>query len=73
MDAETASTLKTVCVAGHAREGYNGEVNERLDQLTDMGLLVVGYAPGLLAQRRAYQPTEKGRAVWKQLVDKDVA
>jgi hypothetical protein len=73
MDSETASTLQTVCAAGCAREGFNGEVNERLDQLTDLGLLVVAYAPSLLVGRRTYQPTEKGRAHCKPLVEKDVA
>jgi hypothetical protein len=73
MDSETASTLKTVCVAGRASEGFNGEANERLIRLTDMGLLVVAYAPGLLARRRVYQPTGKGRVFCKQLIEKDVA
>ena len=73
MDSETASTLKTVCVAGRACEGFNGEANERLNQLTDMGLLVVAYTPGLLTERRVYRPTEKGRALWKQLLQSNVA
>ena len=73
MDSETISTLKTVVAAGCAREGFNGESNEQLNRLTDMGLLVVAYAPGLLARRRSYKPTEKGKTLCKQLTDKDVA
>ena len=73
MDSETASTLKTVCTAGRACEGFNGETNERLGQLTNLGLLVVAYAPGLLAPQRVYQATEKGRAFCKQLIEKNVA
>jgi hypothetical protein len=70
MDSETISTLKTVCAAGCAREGFNGESNERLRNLTDMGLLVVAYAPDLLARRRSYRPTEKGHTLCKQLIEK---
>jgi diacylglycerol kinase family enzyme len=73
MDSEIASTLKTVCAAGSASEGFIGETNEELNQLTDMGLLIVAYAAGLLARRRVYKPTEKGRALCKQIVEKDVA
>jgi hypothetical protein len=68
MDSEGASILKTVCAAGWATEGFNDESNERLDQLADLGLLVVAYAPGLLRQRRTYQPTEEGRAVCKDMI-----
>jgi hypothetical protein len=68
MDSEGASILKTVCAAGWATEGFNDESNERLDQLTDLGLLVVAYAPGLLTNRRFYQPTEQGRAFCKDMV-----
>ena len=63
MDSETVSTLKTVCTAGSAREGFNDETNERLDRLSNLGLLVVAYAPDMLAQRRTYKPTDKGRAL----------
>ena len=28
MDTETISTLKTVCTAGRAASGYNGDCNE---------------------------------------------
>ena len=73
MDSETASTLKTVCAAGCASEGFNGETNEQLNQLTGLGLLVVAYAPGLLARQRVYKPTEKGQTLCKQIVEKDAA
>jgi hypothetical protein len=63
MDAETISTLKTVCTAGRASEGFNGDANERLNQLKNLGLLVVAYAPGLLADRVVYEPTANGREV----------
>jgi hypothetical protein len=68
MDDETISTLTTVCTAGCAREGFNGDTNERLKQLADVGLLVVAYAPDLLAQRRVYTPTRKGWERFKELV-----
>lgn len=61
MDAELLSTLKTVCVAGRASEGFNGEANDRLRRLEDLGLLVVAYSPGLLSSRLMYRPTERGR------------
>lgn len=73
MDSESVSTLRTVCAAGCAREGFNEETNERLDQLSGLGLLVVAYAPGLLSHRRTYQPTAKGRAFCELPVDKGTA
>jgi len=60
MDSETVSVLKTVCTAGCAREGFNGEANERLNELTNLGLLVVAYAPDLLTRRRIYKPNREG-------------
>jgi len=72
MNSEILSTLKTVCTAGHAREGYDCNSNDQLEQLADMGLLVVSHAPRML-QRRAYRPTEKGWEMYKQITDKDVA
>ena len=64
------STLKTVCTAGRAREGFNGDSNEQLKQLADVGLLVVAYAPSVLAARKEYKPTEKGWQLFKQLIGK---
>ena len=61
MDAELLSTLKTVCIAGRATEGFNGEENERLRRLKDMGLLIVAYAPRMMKGHITYRPTEKGR------------
>ena len=67
MDSETISTLKTVCTAGRACEGYNGDQNRRLEDLADMGLLVVSQAPSLIRKRRAYEPTQKGWELYKQV------
>jgi hypothetical protein len=68
MDDETISTFHTVCTAGYACEGFNGETNEQLKQLADVGLLVVSQAPSLLARRSAYTPTNKGWELFKRLV-----
>ena len=73
MDSETISTLKTVCTAGSAREGFNGESNERLEKLADLGLLVVAYAPSLVARSRTYRPTARGWEKFKQFLDKHEA
>jgi hypothetical protein len=69
MDDETISTFNTVCTAGYACEGFNGETNERLRQLADVGLLVVAQAPSFLARRHAYTPTNKGWELFKRLVN----
>ena len=58
MDTETMSLLQTVCAAGGARAGFNGESNDRLEQLVKEGLLVL--ATPLDAQRSFYRPTKKG-------------
>ncbi len=69
MDDEAISTLNTVCAAGCAREGFNGETNERLQHLADVGLLVVAYAPDLLrTQGPVYKPTNRGWELFKRLV-----
>jgi hypothetical protein len=68
MNAESISILKTVCTAGSASEGFNGDSNERLQHLADVGLLVVAYAPLMLNSRREYKPTPKGWELFKQLV-----
>jgi hypothetical protein len=67
MDAETISTLKTVCTAGRASSGFNGDSNARLEQLAADGLLVVVNFAKPKGPRRAYQPTEKGREVVRKL------
>jgi hypothetical protein len=58
MDTETLSLLQTVCAAGGARAGFNGESNDRLEQLVKEGLLDV--AIPLNAHRSFYRPTKKG-------------
>ena len=72
MDSETISTLKTVCAAGRAREGYNDDSNRRLEQLADMGLLVVSQAP-IMLRRRLYKPTEEGWRFYERVTKEDVA
>jgi hypothetical protein len=67
MDAETVSTLKTVCTAGQASSGFNGDSNERLEQLAEDGFLVVVNVAKPKGPRRAYKPTEKGREVVRKL------
>ena len=50
------SVLQTVCAAGGARAGFNGDANARLEQLVEEGLLDVANAP----HRSFYRPTKKG-------------
>ena len=77
MDEDTLSLLKTVCAAGHAREGYNGNSNARLDQLVEEGLLdVVNASPSASKSknpRRYYKPTERARTMLRKLKEKGVA
>lgn len=63
LDDETLSLLETVCVAGSARAGYNGESNARLDRLAKEGLLdiVDSARTRWRMPARSYQPTEEGR------------
>lgn len=58
MDSETMNLLQTVCAAGGARAGFNGDANDRLEQLVNEGLLDV--ANPLNAHRSFYRPTKKG-------------
>jgi hypothetical protein len=58
MDNETISMLETVCAAGGARAGFNGDANARLEHLVEEGLLDVANA--LHAHRTFYRPTKKG-------------
>jgi hypothetical protein len=67
MDTETISTLKTVCTAGHASEGYNGDCNARLEQLVDNGLLDAADQPTTSGPNRHYTPTAKGKELFRQL------
>ena len=63
MDIETMSLLQTVCAAGGARAGFNGESNARLEQLVEEGLLDVANN----AHRSYYRPTKKGVTMVKTL------
>jgi hypothetical protein len=72
MDPDSISTLKTVCAAGEAREGFNEHVNEQLEQLADLGLLVVSQAP-MMVERRLYKPTEKGWQLYSKVARDGVA
>jgi hypothetical protein len=65
MDAETISTLKTVCTAGRASSGFNGDCNARLEKLVEDGFLIVVNVPKAKGPRSAYQPTEKGKAMFR--------
>jgi hypothetical protein len=67
MDAETIATLKTVCTAGRAAAGFNGDSNARLEQLAEAGLLVLESAPKAKGPRSAYKPTEKGQELFRRL------
>jgi hypothetical protein len=73
MDAETISTLRTVCTAGRASSGYNGDCNARLEQLAADGLLVIVKVSKGKGPRSAYKPTEKGHEVVRQLSRKGAA
>lgn len=67
MDAETISTLKTVCTAGLASSGFNGDCNARLEQLVQDGFLVVVTVAKPKGPRSAYKPTEKGNELFRKL------
>lgn len=73
MDAETISTLRTVCTAGRARSGFNEESNARLEQLAEDGFLVAVNVPKAKGPRRSYKPTEKARELLYQLSHQGVA
>jgi len=67
MDSETLNLLKTVCVAGRAGAGFDGQTNARLEDLAQSGLLQETTnppgSPMSKPPRRSYRPTEKGRAL----------
>ncbi len=78
MDAETISTLKTVCTAGRASSGFNGDCNARLEQLVEDGFLIVvniarAKGPGFSEKSSAYKPSEKGKELFRQLSQKGAA
>ena len=70
MDAETISTLKTVCATGHVRSGFNGDANARLEELAQQGLLVKVSASKRKGYHTTYKPTEKGKELARQLSSK---
>ncbi len=71
MDDDTLNLLKTVCAAGRAREGYDDNANEKLEQLVHDGLLVTvdsaAASRTTKAERRHYQPTERARTLLRDL------
>jgi hypothetical protein len=67
MDSETISTLKTVCTAGGASAGFNGDCNEQLEKLAEDGLLIKVNVQKAKGPRQAYKPTEKGRDLVRKL------
>jgi hypothetical protein len=73
MDAETISTLKTVCAAGHASSGFNGDCNARLEQLANEGFLVAVNVAKSKGPAKAYKPTEKGQEMFRKLGVESVA
>jgi hypothetical protein len=73
MDAETISTLRTVCTAGRASSGYNGDCNARLEKLVEDGFLVVVDVAKAKGPRSAYKPTEKGQEMFRRLSHKGAA
>ncbi len=73
MDAETISTLRTVCTAGRASSGFNGDCNARLEQLVAEGFLVVVNVARAKGPRSAYKPTEKGKEMFRTLSHKGAA
>jgi hypothetical protein len=73
MDTKTIATLKTVCTAGRASEGYNGECNAQLEQLAEDGLLTAAGGASPVGPGRSYKPTAKGRELVKKLSEKGAA
>ncbi len=67
MNTETIATLKTVCTAGRATAGYNGDCNDQLEQLVSSGLLSAESEATARGSQRRYTPTEKGRELVRQL------
>ena len=71
MDDDTLNLLKTVCAAGRAREGYDENANEKLEQLVHEGMLVTVDSAAASrtsrSPRRHYQPTERAHALLRNL------
>jgi hypothetical protein len=73
MNTETIATLKTVCTAGRASAGFNGDCNDQLEELVDSGLLDAAGEVTAFGPQRCYTPTAKGREVVRQLAEKATA
>jgi hypothetical protein len=73
MNTDTISTLKTVCTAGRASAGFNGDSNDQLEQLVDIGLLDAAGDSTAFGPQRCYTPTAKGRELFRQLSEKSSA
>jgi len=75
VDEETISILKTVCAAGGARTGFNGDSNARLEQLAAAGLLAVATLPNTnpipRTRQRFYRPTKSGVATVEKLKQRE--
>ena len=67
MNTETIATLKTVCTAGRASAGFNGDCNDQLEELVHSGLLDAAGSATARGPQRCYTPTEKGQELVKQL------
>jgi hypothetical protein len=73
MNTETISTLKTVCTAGRASAGFNGDLNAQLETLVDNGLLTAAGVSTAFGPQRCYTPTAKGRELVRELTEKGAA
>ncbi len=73
MKPETISTLKTVCTAGRASAGFNGDLNAQLENLVDDGLLTAAGVSTAFGPQRCYTPTAKGRELVRELAEKGAA
>jgi hypothetical protein len=77
MDGETIAVLRTVCVAGRIRSGFNGDCNARLEQLVKAGFLAVVELPHgdrkRIGPQRSYRPTESGLRLSKKIVEEGLA
>lgn len=71
VDDQTISVLKTVCVAGGARPGFNQDSNARLEWLAEAGLLALDKPRSkettAVRSRRFYRPTKKGLELFQLL------
>lgn len=67
MDPETISTLKTICIAGHANSGFNGDCNAQLEELAKDGLIEAIDFPKRKGPGRSYKATDKGRELVRYL------